>query len=94
MIDFKKIPTPKYGNFGGAGHSMFGRKPIDPMDELFKDHDESYFSGGELSADITLVQGLTKLDKSTLMYPIYGKVYRLGAIIVFKALIKIKGRYQ
>ena len=65
MIDFKKIPTPRYGNYGGAGHSLTGTDPIDMMDALFQLHDQRYTAKDELKADVILVNCLKKLLIST-----------------------------
>jgi hypothetical protein len=98
MSWWRKIPHPTYGNCGGGtlDCELGNHQPIDEMDELFLEHDTNLWLTeqldfnyerwrGKLEADQILIDGLKSLDVKKLKRPIYGRMYRLGAITVFSA---------
>lgn len=89
---FRWIPTPTYGKCGGAKKDCSIKPPIDPMDELFQEHDQNLYMARQLSfsdgrdkaekeADSILKEGLKKIDPKSLS--LYGRIYRRLAILVF-----------
>ena len=74
-----------YGNYGGPGNHA--QKPIDQMDEYFRQHDVSYLEGYKYrqlrESDLKLVANLASVDPSTLTRA--GKLYRRRAMLYFKS---------
>ncbi len=85
---WRRIPHPKYGNWGGMGntHKFDGTepKPIDKLDKCFLKHDKALSKAktpkGEKQADKRLSECAKQADK----LPFYGKLYRMAVIIIFK----------
>lgn len=92
MIEWLRIiPHPTYGNYGGAKKKCVGLlcpSPIDPMDALFKKHDECLVKctcrEQRQKCDKTLSKGLKKCE-ITKAYTnrTYAQFYRLSCIIIF-----------
>ena len=72
-----------YGNYGGPGNHA--GKPIDQMDEYFRQHDVSYLQGYKYrqlrQSDYTLINNLKSIDPDTLTPR--GKLYRRRVILYF-----------
>ena len=88
MFDWRSIPHPNYGNYGGAKNGSDTKlDPIDWMDRAFMFHDlelkKATKDYQKDEADCNLYFKLRDGDPNTLKYPIYGKIYRIGALIVF-----------
>jgi hypothetical protein len=88
-MNWRKLPHPTYGNYGGrkqVGGEFI--EPIDWMDEAFRLHDlELYFAGFNSTlrdqADCNLVRRLLEGDSNKLKRPIYGRLYRHVATLIF-----------
>jgi len=88
-MNWRKIPHPTYGNFGGREkRAGSGKKPIDWMDAVFEKHDlELKAAKNEVEvdeADCMLVERLLEGNPKELLFPIYGRIYRWGALIIFR----------
>jgi hypothetical protein len=72
-----------YGNYGGPGNHA--GKPIDQMDEYFRQHDIAYLEGYKYrqlrGSDYQLIKNLKSIDSSTLTPA--GKIYRRRVILYF-----------
>lgn len=90
---FRWVPTPGYGKCGGKNKDCSIAPVKDDMDDLFYEHDMNLYGAhqiennferklAEKECDRILHDGLKKLDPSKLNW--YGKIYRLGALMVFK----------
>lgn len=90
---------PSYGNWGGPGWSsgFWHQDPaltdwecpaVDGMDAMFKEHDRAYQTPGadRSAADYLLVHNLSFYVPKTL----YGRFYRVGAIILFTVVPVIR----
>ncbi len=83
MISFRKIPHPKYGNWGGRKNTHdhnTGPLPIDNMDWAFSIHD--YILYNKLNgryADYLL----TRMLKIVKVKGCYARLYRRMALIIF-----------
>ncbi len=81
----KRLPHPTYGSYGGFYKRCSNRKkgicprPIDWMDKVFQEHDSGL-------SNTKLVNRLKQGNSSALRF--YGKLYRLGTILVFSIAIK------
>lgn len=85
-MNWRKIPHPNYGNYGGARNTYDGAyNPIDCLDAAFAAHDiELSFAVNEkmrCQADARLTHRMRGVDASTLSF--YGRIYRRVALIVF-----------
>jgi len=82
----RKIPTPGYGKCGGANRDCSITKPRDWMDLAFEKHDNDLHKArtqvGRDKADQALGKALRKGDPKKLS--LYGRIYRWGAMFVFK----------
>ena len=78
LVTAEGVLIPTYGNYGGPhytggvidpGHFV-DVAPLDPLDTLFKAHDQAYFAipstdvEGLAKADLTLISGIAALDDS------------------------------
>lgn len=90
---------PTYGNWGGPGWSAgcwnndpaqtnWSVPPADYMDCMFRDHDRAYQTPGadRSAADYLLVYRLAFHEPKT----VYGKLYRIGAIVAFTIIPLIR----
>lgn len=89
-MNWRKIPHPSYGNWGGAYNTCnkdVCPLPIDGMDAAFEIHDNDLGLAKTKEdlrmADARLYRHLKELKKSDLVHPIYGILYKLGAQLVF-----------
>ena len=90
-MNFRKLPHPHYGNYGGrTNKGCIDNQclPIDEMDTFFKIHDiDLKDSKGnkylKYLADSTLFLNLTEVDLREIKIPIYGHLYWLGSILIF-----------
>lgn len=82
----RKIPHPQYGKCGGFGRDCSIKEPKDWLDKAFAQHDEALFEAKtpeeRRQADHALARSLRWGDPKKLNW--YGKLYRLGAILVFR----------
>ena len=89
-MSWRRIPHPSYGNYGGALNKCKRKcdDPIDWMDDAFKQHDDDLgdnrMSG--MVADTLLVDALLAGNVKDLDRPLYGRVYRIGCIIIFTVM--------
>lgn len=97
-MNWRNIPHPNYGNWGGANntHSLKGKKvpPIDIMDSYFRKHDrllsQAQHETQKLRADEILVRDLKKVECPSLRYRIYGCLYKHGCILIFSLSILVR----
>ena len=87
-FNWRKLPHPTYGNYGGRKNKgKINNLPIDWMDEAFKFHDSDLNLAKNKDqikkADKVLLKKLKKGSNKELKYPIYGRIYRLGSILIF-----------
>lgn len=93
MINWRLIPHPTYGNFGGAYNTSHKRiNPIDWMDKVFKDHDISLKKNknnkeNRKKADLEMLNKLKEGCPTKLYYKLYGRLYRLGTIMIFSIIL-------
>lgn len=90
MLNFlRKIPTPCYGNYGGGYRSRKDKKPIDKMDEAFREHDLAL---EEIQRQINILKSYRKtIDgllamrlKETKPKSLYARLYRKCCLLIFK----------
>lgn len=88
MIKYlRMLPHPKYGNYGGLDHHT-GDEPIDDLDAAFMLHDHAFILGqSKRQADRALVVKLK--GKLKLKHPIYGRLYKLAALIAMQILSRL-----
>lgn len=95
MSNFRNIPHPRYGNWGGK-NNLGGKNPIDPMDALFKKHDLDLKAANlralRHKADTDLFKGLLSLKLSELAKPLWGRLYWIGSVIAFGTVHLINKR--
>lgn len=88
-MNWRKLPHPKYGNFGGVYQTADKQvKAIDWMDGAFKKHDYKLKAADNKDyniklADCELLLRLKKGSQTKLARPIYGTFYRYAAIFIF-----------
>lgn len=90
---------PTYGFYGGRDRKCRGEVcplPIDEMDRFFCQHDLDLWEAKQvedarkrrdliLQADLRLARGLRRLSwRTSFKWPIYGHLYRLGSMVVFR----------
>lgn len=85
---FRWLPHPTYGKCGGASKDCSDKPPLDWMDMAFAKHDNDLYeaksNADKYMADLKLAYALREGDPKEL--PFYGKVYRLMAMMVFRAI--------
>lgn len=89
-MNWRGIPHPSYGNYGGAHKSggNYLKAPIDEMDLSFRHHDLSLYEAGSdkrliYLADSTLFLDLTMICPLRLVHPIYGTFYWTACLLIF-----------
>ena len=86
-MNWRSIPHPTYGNYGGYSKESTEKLPIDQMDYYFKIHDfELSIANNKLEkyeADSHLFENLKNVELNELARPIYGRIYWLGALLLF-----------
>ena len=92
MSWWRALPHPTYGNFGGAENTGDRKlEPVDWMDMAFKRHDLSLKKAKDnkrliKEADCRLLRNLRRGDSTELDYFVYGRIYRLGATLLFSII--------
>jgi len=85
MFNWRKIPHPSYGNYGGAYNKCEGPScplPIDWMDEAFQEHDNDLGDKDPL-ADHELAIKLREGNPSELK-GFYAKIYLKMCKLIFR----------
>lgn len=82
------VPVPKYGNYGGKGHSGegFTLPYVDDLDRFFYEHDRAFEEGlSKRYADRVLA---SRLKNFRIRYsrPVYGRLYQLAALVSITVL--------
>lgn len=87
----KYIPHPKYGNYGGLGHSG-PDSPIDYLDLCFMLHDRDYRLGLKTrkQADEDLLKILETVEWFDVKHLVYGNFYCLMAKISFRIIVRLR----
>lgn len=100
MINWRKIPHPVYGMYGGRSNRdpNFLKKPIDQMDYYFMVHDFGLTKANgdkyqRYLVDSQLFQNLKQLELKELSKPIYGRMYWFGSLIIF-GLVHYMKKYR
>ena len=101
------LQIPTYGEYGGPSYSggeligpgdtaTFTVEPIDPLDELFRQHDiDSIGTSGSLAqaeADLTLIQGILALSDDAVSGE--GDLYAGAAILAMIGRISVAGHSE